>query len=255
MARSPSRVRRSIDTRFLRRTVPIRPDSRYNPDDVASARQALVDTQLFSTVQVQTPKQLDATGQLPVTFKLVERKPRTIGAGIGYQTDQGPNTSLFWEHRNLFGAGEKLHAALDLSAVEQSLNATFSKPAFLSPQPDPARQRGAHQPGHRRLQQRDRLGRGRAAARAHQEAHRLGRRRLHLRRHRRPYGRQADLRPRVAAADAELGLFRQPSGPHPRRADEPGDAALRGHAGLGRQVPPEHRHPDRLCAAPRARRG
>ncbi len=122
----------NIDTRFLRRTVPIRPDSRYNPEDVAKARQALVDTQLFTTVQVQTPKQLDATGRLPVTFKLVERKPRTIGASIGYQTDQGPNTSLFWEHRNLFGAGEKLHAALDLSAVEQSLNATFSKPAFLS---------------------------------------------------------------------------------------------------------------------------
>jgi translocation and assembly module TamA len=83
-------------------------------------------------VQVSTPKKLDADGRLPVTFTLVERKPRTIGASIGYQTDEGPNTTLFWEHRNLFGAGEKLHTELDLSAVEQSLNAAFSKPAFLS---------------------------------------------------------------------------------------------------------------------------
>ncbi len=122
----------NVDPRFLRRSVTIRPDSKYNPDELASDRQSLVNTQLFSTVQVDTAKQLDADGRLPVTFKLVERKPRTIGASVGYETDLGPNTTLFWEHRNLFGAGEKLHAALDLSKVEQSLNATFTKPAFLS---------------------------------------------------------------------------------------------------------------------------
>ena len=55
-----------------------------------------------------------------------------MGAAVGFQTDQGPNTRLFWEHRNFFGAGERFRAQLDVSLVDQSLSVSLDKPDFLA---------------------------------------------------------------------------------------------------------------------------
>ena len=40
---------------------------------------------------------------------------------------------MFWEHRNLFGAAEKLILSLDGTEIDQTAIAMFSKPGFISP--------------------------------------------------------------------------------------------------------------------------
>ncbi|MGH8520881.1 MAG: autotransporter assembly complex protein TamA [Gammaproteobacteria bacterium] len=119
-----------VDQGFLRRRVLFRPGDRYHPEVMDKTRQSLIDTNLFSTVVVAEPEKLDASGRLPITYTVTERKPRSIGAGIGYATDEGPNGSFFWEHRNFLGAGEKLKSDLYLSPLRQEISANFVKPDF-----------------------------------------------------------------------------------------------------------------------------
>jgi len=117
-----------VDQRFLRRRVLFRPGDRYHPDVMDKTRQSLIDTNLFSTVAVDQPGKLDASGRLPITYTVTERKPRSIGAGAGYATDEGPIVSFFWEHRNFLGAGEKFESELYFSPLRQELSTNFIKP-------------------------------------------------------------------------------------------------------------------------------
>lgn len=117
-----------ISERFLRRRVPVRTGERYDPDELVAARESLAETGLFTTIRTEPAEATDAEGRLPVTFELHQRKHRSLGAGVGFRTDEGPNINLFWEHRNFFGAGERLRTDLELSAIRQGLSATFRKP-------------------------------------------------------------------------------------------------------------------------------
>jgi len=53
------------------------------------------------------------------------------GYELDYQTDLGPGTKLFWEHRNVFGAGERFRAELGVSEPQQSATLSLNKPDFF----------------------------------------------------------------------------------------------------------------------------
>ncbi|WP_020408488.1 autotransporter assembly complex protein TamA [Hahella ganghwensis] len=72
-------------------------------------------------------------GKVDVEFNVQERFHRTIKAGVGYSTDEGPNISLGWEHRNILNGGQKLDISSRFSEVRQNVNGEFEVPAFGSP--------------------------------------------------------------------------------------------------------------------------
>jgi translocation and assembly module TamA len=101
------------------------------PARLAAARASLRETGLFSTVQVALGDVPDADGRLPVTIDVTERKHRSIGLGARYRTDEGPGGNVSWEHRNFFGAGERVAVELDGSLYTgASLIGSFRKPDF-----------------------------------------------------------------------------------------------------------------------------
>lgn len=67
---------------------------------------------------------------VPAMVKLVEGPPRTVSASARYDSDTGFGVEGTWEHRNLFGSGEKLMLDLPISQQETGLKAHFEKPAF-----------------------------------------------------------------------------------------------------------------------------
>ncbi|WP_191060691.1 autotransporter assembly complex protein TamA [Geminicoccus harenae] len=121
-----------IDERFLRARLTVHENEPFTPAVLEESRRELIDTGLFATVQVVTPNQLDATGRLPVTFEATQRAQRSIAAGARYRTDEGPGVSLSWEHRNFFGAGERLSLSGLVSAERYVLSGQFRKPDFFS---------------------------------------------------------------------------------------------------------------------------
>lgn len=122
-----------IDETFLSRRVPFFTGDAFDPELVDKGRTSLVQTNLFSTVRVEIGKELDGEGRIPVTYDVTPRLHRSIGGGLGYQTDTGFAVRAFWENRNLFSAGEKLRAEATWGQSAQNLDVTFRKPDIFIP--------------------------------------------------------------------------------------------------------------------------
>jgi translocation and assembly module TamA len=92
---------------------------------------------LFTMVKVSHPDKFQPDTffneqQLPVTITVVERVPRTIKAGLTYETDTGLGTVLDWEHRNLFGDAQHLYTRLILAEKKQMFSSGYRMANFLA---------------------------------------------------------------------------------------------------------------------------
>ncbi len=122
---------RGLDTvkeAAVRRRLPWQRGDLMTAQRLEDGRVALFDSRLFSSVVLDVGTTPDAAGRLPVTVELRESKHRSIALGAGYRTDEGPGGNVGWEHRNLFGGGERVELKLDGSFIGSHLNATFRKP-------------------------------------------------------------------------------------------------------------------------------
>jgi translocation and assembly module TamA len=103
----------------------------YDDRLVEQTRKPLLDSALFSTVRIDHAGELDAGGEAPMSIALAERPLRSLGAGLSYNTSEGFGANAFWEHRNLFGEGEKLRLDVDIAEQRRDLIAHFRKPDFF----------------------------------------------------------------------------------------------------------------------------
>ncbi|HMR30586.1 MAG TPA: autotransporter assembly complex family protein [Geminicoccaceae bacterium] len=122
-----------IDETFLHRRLPFSTGDPFDPDQIDKGRNSLVQTNLFSIVRVEVGTGLDADGRIPVTYDVTPRLHRSVGGGVGYQTDTGAEVHAYWENRNLFSAGERLRAEATLGQTDQELDVSFRKPDILVP--------------------------------------------------------------------------------------------------------------------------
>jgi translocation and assembly module TamA len=128
----------SVDQEFLRARLPWVEGEPFDGRKVDEGRQNLVKTSLFSSVRVAHGGGLDTQGRLPVTVTLTEAKHRSVGVGLSYATDEGFGTKgiggkVFWEHRNLFGAGERLAFTLRGGETIHGARLDFRKPGLTNP--------------------------------------------------------------------------------------------------------------------------
>lgn len=117
---------KNIDESYLRRRVAWKEGELFDVRLVDKTRRDLSATGLIRSMDIV----YDANGHamMPVMIDVHEAKMRSIGAGAGYSTSTGLEANVFWEHRNLFGAGEKLKVALDGGLETQMLSVAFAKP-------------------------------------------------------------------------------------------------------------------------------
>ena len=113
--------------------VPWEKGDEFRAPQMESLRRDLSATGLFSLVEVNHGHELDEESLLPMQVRVRERSPRTFRAGIGYQSDIGPELRLGWVHRNFRGKGETLEADLQLSDVERFLGGSYTIPSFMRP--------------------------------------------------------------------------------------------------------------------------
>ena len=104
----------------------------YDQRLVDAARNRLLDTGVFSTVVILPEGDAAAAGgerRMDVTVE--EGLPRSVSAGLSYETNQGPELRFGWEHRNLWGEGEVLSLRTTLGLLRQRLDTGLRKPDFL----------------------------------------------------------------------------------------------------------------------------
>lgn len=103
----------------------------FSPAQLAATRRELAASNLFLAADVRPGAAVDDRGEIPIDIEVTERPHRTVGGGVDYSTADGIGANGFWEHRNLFGAGEKLRLHLKASQLQYGFESSFAKPEFL----------------------------------------------------------------------------------------------------------------------------
>ena len=82
--------------------------SRSTPTTSQDGQDRLNRLGVFRSLRFEEAEEIGPDGSLPITVRVEDRRPRTIGVGATYSTIDGIGVAAFWEHRNLFGRAERL---------------------------------------------------------------------------------------------------------------------------------------------------
>ena len=100
-------------------------------------RENLQHSSLFRTVDVKPAAKDQGVMldndiiELPALVHVEDALFKTVSTGIKYATDTGMAVQGEWEHRNLFGAGEKINIKVPFAQEKRGVQADFEKPCFL----------------------------------------------------------------------------------------------------------------------------
>jgi len=121
----------SLKPKYIRRQLPWKEGDKYDAKQVSDFENKLLSTGLFGTARVEAQPPPTNSLAIPVKISVSERHLRTIRLGVGY-SDVGPNAKMIWEHRNLWGNGERLRTELAYSPIEYKAAALLERPNFLA---------------------------------------------------------------------------------------------------------------------------
>ena len=121
----------SVNRDFIEKRLTWKEGERYDSRKVDATQQTLIASNLFATVRIAPADKVSPDGRIPMRISVTERRPRSVGGGIYYDSSLGFGGKAFWEHRNLFGEGELLHVEVTAGQSDYGLLTQFKRPAFL----------------------------------------------------------------------------------------------------------------------------
>ena len=98
----------------VRSFIYLEPGQPYSPKALADTRKSIATIPAIASARIREATELDANGNLPIFVDVTERPKRLIGFSARYSTIDGPQTKVYWEHRNLFGGAERLRLEADV---------------------------------------------------------------------------------------------------------------------------------------------
>jgi translocation and assembly module TamA len=125
-----------LSEQYIRNRVAWRPGDRFDLRKLEDTRKLLVRSELFDSVKIVPDSMVDQDGNVPISIEVIERKPRSISAGVTWSTSEGFGVNASWEHRNLAGHAERLTTTATLSQVLIGANAFLRLPDAIRPDLD-----------------------------------------------------------------------------------------------------------------------
>lgn len=120
----------NVEEDYLRTYIPWEAGEPVDTRQLSEFQRRLVETGLFGAVSVAKPDTPPDDAVMPVGVQMEETPFRSIGAGVRFNTDTGVGVRGAFEHRNLFGANERLAVTLESELDEQEFDIAFTKPQF-----------------------------------------------------------------------------------------------------------------------------
>jgi translocation and assembly module TamA len=123
----------SVAPGYITNGLPWRTGAVFRLCEVTDLERKLLLSGVFSSVHAQPQRTRDIDGLTPVSMDVLERKHRTIRIGGNYRTDTGFGGNGSWEHRNLFGGGEKLEVTWEATEIDLAQGTRLEIPHILRP--------------------------------------------------------------------------------------------------------------------------
>jgi translocation and assembly module TamA len=127
-----------VHERLLRARLLLHTGDPYSPSAIERARHDLLAMGVFSQVSLEIGTAADASGGVPITFKIHERLRHAISVSAAYSSDLGGSGGVTWTDRNVFGNAEQLTlkaqvinlGGSDTTGVGYDTSATYLLPDF-----------------------------------------------------------------------------------------------------------------------------
>ncbi|GAA6188901.1 autotransporter assembly complex family protein [Litorivita sp. NS0012-18] len=120
----------------LQKIAGLRGGETFDPEVLDTIAQRLRRTGAFRSVSITEAEQIGPNDTIDLEAVVVDAKPRRIGFGAEYSTQDGAALSGYWMHRNLLGGAERLRLEASVSGitgetggVDYRLSADFERPA------------------------------------------------------------------------------------------------------------------------------
>ena len=138
-------AQRVFDPDLVKGFTRLLPGDAYDSAAIARLQRDLLDSGLFSGVEVRPDYAASADKRIPVHVGLTPRKRYAYLAGIGLTTDEGPRVRLGYENRRINRRGHSGEFALRASSVRGNVDFSYNVPLA-----DPRSERLVLQAGYQR---------------------------------------------------------------------------------------------------------
>ncbi|MFP6869009.1 MAG: outer membrane protein assembly factor BamA [Nitrospinota bacterium] len=114
----------------IRREVRVTEGALYDSKGITKTRRLLTRTGYFKTVKVDEKRRAGSNNILDINIKVDEQRTGAIGAGVGFNNQEGATFTASIRENNLFGRGYRALFAGSISSEVQRLTASFTDPNF-----------------------------------------------------------------------------------------------------------------------------
>ncbi len=119
-----------VRDKHLARLARFKPGTNFNARDVDDFREALLATSLFGSLTLKPVVDKNNPTIANIEVSGTPAKFHTIAVSGGYGTSEGPKIEASWQHRNFFGAEERLTVLGRAGSLNQTLRADVQKSNF-----------------------------------------------------------------------------------------------------------------------------
>lgn len=129
---------KTLDASFIKQRVAWKEGSVYNESLVDRTRKRLVESNVFSGVNIKAdPKAREEKPEnitpIPMLLTIKEAPPRQIGAGGRFNSSQGASIRFFWRHFNVNKGGESFLTNIHYGKSKKAFDARYVIPDFFRP--------------------------------------------------------------------------------------------------------------------------
>ena len=114
--------------KVIRREIVSMPGATFKRSEVIRSQQNVFNLGFFEDIQLDYKKVSDTSGDIDLTYKVKEKFPGSIGAGVSYSATEGIVGYVELTQPNLFGRAQQLHVKFEKGGKKQNLELGFTEP-------------------------------------------------------------------------------------------------------------------------------
>lgn len=120
-----------LPSKYITRQLSWREGDKYDSKEIDDFEKKMLGTGLFGSVRIEPQASTSGSApDIPIEIQLSERSRRTVRLGVNY-SDIGPGAKIYWEHRSVFGEGERLETSLLWNPIKTGFEGRLTRPGFL----------------------------------------------------------------------------------------------------------------------------